>query len=277
MRLSVAIAPAFLLYVLAFPAFAASRSEYDQCNQSKDPDASITACTRILQASNETAHNRAVAYNNRGVANSAKGDYDRAIADYNEAIRLDPKDAFPFNNRGNAYRDKGDNDPAIADYNEAIRLDPKFAQAYLNRGRTNLYAGALPKALADLNRASELDPKHAYTALWLDIVNKRSNLPSRLAQATTQIDMTKWPAPVIRLFLGQLTPEAVLAAADDPNPKTKNERVCGANFFGGIFVLQQGKKDDAARLLRLAAMECPKRFVEYHRAIDELNALGERP
>jgi lipoprotein NlpI len=163
----------------------------------------------------------AFAYNNPCNTYNLKGDYDRAIADCTEAIQLDPKYAFAYNNRGLVYNAKDDHDRAIADYTEAIRLDPKYALAYKNRARVNLYAGALPEAMADLNQARELDPKDAYAALWLDIVNKRSNLPSRLAEATKQIEMTKWPAPVIRLYLGQLTPEAVLAAADDPDLSTK--------------------------------------------------------
>jgi tetratricopeptide (TPR) repeat protein len=98
-----------------------------------------------------------------------------------------------YNNRGEAYRAKGDTDRAIADYNQAMTLDPKYLNAYFNRGRLNLFAGALPKALADFNQASELNPKYAYVAPWLDIANKRSNLPSRLSEARNQIDMTKWP------------------------------------------------------------------------------------
>jgi hypothetical protein len=35
-----------------------------------------------------------------------------------------------------------------------------------------------------------------------------------------RIDMTKWPAPVIRLYLGQMTPDSVLAAADSPDAQT---------------------------------------------------------
>jgi lipoprotein NlpI len=89
--------------------------------------------------------------------------------------------------------------------------------------------------------------------------------------------MTKWPAPVIRLFLGQLTPEAVLAAADDPNANTKKQHVCEANFFGGVLASQQGKRDDAARLFRLAAMDCPKGFVEYDSAIAELQGARRAP
>jgi hypothetical protein len=67
------------------------------------------------------------------------------------------------------------------------------------RGRANFFAGALAKALADLDQASELNPKYAYTALWVDIVNRRSNLPSRLSESMKQIDMSKWPAPLVRL------------------------------------------------------------------------------
>ena len=141
-----------------------------------------------------------------------------------------------------------------------------------------LYADLLPKALADINQASALNPKDAYAALWLDIVNKRSNLPSRLAETAAQINMTEWPAPVIRLYLGQMTPEAVLAAADNPNAETKNGRICEANFYTGEMDLQQGKKDDATRLFRrAAAADCPKSFIEYEGAVAELKALGVKP
>lgn len=43
--------------------------------------------------------------------------------------------------------------------------------------------GRATKALADLGQPKALNPKHAYAAIWLDIVDKRSNLPRRLAGA----------------------------------------------------------------------------------------------
>jgi hypothetical protein len=61
----------------------------------------------------------------------------------------------------------------------------------------------LDKAVADLDQANALDPKNAYSALWLDIAAKRSGLPARLPQAASQVDMTKWPAPLIQLLMGQ--------------------------------------------------------------------------
>ena len=57
--------------------------------------------------------------------------------------------------------------------------------------------------------------------IWLDIVERRNNLPSRLSQTTARVDMKGWPAPVIRLLLGEITPAELLAAAEDPDPKTQ--------------------------------------------------------
>lgn len=89
-----------------------------------------------------------------------------------------------------------------------------------------------------------------------------------------QIDMSKWPAPLIRLYLGELTPDAVLAAADDPDATAKKGRVCEANFYGGELVLQRGAKEEARRLLQLAAADCPRSFIEYDDANAQLKALG---
>ena len=68
--------------------------------------------------------------------------------------------------------------------------------------------------------------------------------------------------------------EAVLAAADDPDPDIKKNQVCEANFYSGEIALQLGKRDDAIRLFKLAAAECPKSYVEYEGARAELKALG---
>jgi tetratricopeptide (TPR) repeat protein len=219
----------------------------------------------------------AVAFNNRANAYRTKGELDRAIEDYNEAVRLDRKYAGAFNNRGNAYRASGEFDRAIRDYDEAIRLAPKDSGTYLNRGLANLYAGSLPKALADLNQSTALDPKFAHTALWREIVDRRSNLPSRLAQAMTQIDMSKWPAPIIRLYLGEMAPEAVLSAAENQNADTKRDQLCEANFYIGELALQRGTKEEAVRLFELAAAECRKSANVWADAKAELKALGAQP
>jgi lipoprotein NlpI len=297
--------------LLPGPASALTQQQIDWCKNKDNaysPDLQISGCTAVIESGKWSGKDLAWAYNGRGVAYNDKYDPDHALQDANEAIRLDPKyavayrtrgsahldkgavdraitdytdgitidpqDADPYIDRGSAYRTKSDFDRAIIDADQSIRLNPKKSIAYFNRGITFLYSGSLPKAVADFNQASELDHKDAYSVLWLEIANKRSNLASRLPQAISQLDMTKWPAPVIRLFLGQLTPEAVLAAAADPDAQTNKGQVCEANFYSGELTLQQGAKDDATRLFRLAAANCIKGFVEEWAANTELKALG---
>jgi len=134
--------------------------------------------------------------------------------------------------------------------------------------------GHCPRPPGRLNQASELDSKYAYTALWLDIVNKRSNLPSRLAAAAKEIDMSKWPAPVIRLYLGQ---SIVLAGfpEHEPDDNTEIAHICEGDFYRAELILQRGDKDKAAALFRAAAVVCPLDYVEHDGAVAELKALGD--
>jgi lipoprotein NlpI len=209
---------------------------------------------------------------NAGIAFYAEGAF--GFANHIETIRLDTKDPDARHNRGAKDQAKSDLNQIIVYYDAAIKHDPKDDDAYFHRGLAKFYAGALPQALADLSQASKLDPQYAYYALWIDIIDKRGNVASGLPQALSKINMTKWPAPVIRLFLGQTTPAAVLAAADDPDANTKRGQVCEANFYSGELALQQGAKEEAARLFRLAAAGCPHEFVEGPSANAELEALG---
>jgi len=176
--------------------------------------------------------------------------------------------------RGIAYRAKGDLDRAMADYHEVIRLDPKLPNAYLELGLAYLYRGNLARAFADVRQASEFHPNDPYGALWVDVVGQRGNLPSRLSEAISNIDMTAWPAPIIRLLLGQTTPSAVLAAADDPDPVKQTGQVCEANFFSGEWALRNEAKDEVRRLFLLAASDCPKSFIQRGAALEELKLLG---
>lgn len=173
-------------------------------------------------------------------------------------------------------RSNNDLERVIARYSETIMLDPKDDDAYFRRGIANFYAGSVPKALSDINRARDLDPNYPYYPLWLHIVAQRGRLPSRLAEAVAHIDMTKWPAPIIRLFLGQTTREAALAAAADPDAQKRREQLCEAHFYIGQIALQQSALDEAAQLFHLAADECPREFVEAPAASAELTVLAGR-
>jgi lipoprotein NlpI len=261
------------LVMLAGPAAA---DDWATCYK-QSGDVAFSACSRAIESESYQASDVAILYNNRGIEYWRKDDNDRAIQDYDQAIKFNPQYAKAFNNRGTAYYDKQDYGHAVDDYSEAIALNPEYPSAYFSRGLAYLYGGTLANAQSDFKQASDLNPKYAYYSLWLNIAERRLNIPSHLAQAATLLDMKAWPAPVVRLFLGEMTPAAVLAAADDMDAKTKREQVCEANFYSGELALLQGAKDDAIRLFRVAASDCPKTFFEWLGANAELKALGIAP
>lgn len=210
----------------------------------------------------------------RGDAYLATGENARAVSDYSEAIRLNPADKETYNSRANAYRNAGDSGHAIADYTDAVRLDPKFVGPYYNRGVVALYGGLEAKALDDFKHVIRLDPQFAYAALWLDIAARRNEQPSQLSEAIKRVDQTEWPAPILFLYVDEMTPEAVLAAADDQDSKTRESAVCEADFYIGELLLLRNDKDKARAPLQAAAESCPKSKPEWWAANNEVKTLS---
>jgi lipoprotein NlpI len=237
-----------------------------------------------------TQNNLGNALQTLGARESGTARLEEAVAAYRAALEERTRARVPLdwattqNNLGDALQALGARESgtarleeAVAAYGEAISLNPKYFSAYFSRGRAYLYGGSLAKAQADFKQANELDPKHVYAALWLDLAERRNNLPSHLAQAAKQLDIKQWPAPVVRLFLGELSPAETLDAADHKDSKTKQGQVCEANFYSAERALSQSTKEEATRLFRLAASDCPHDFIEWDAANAELKALGVAP
>ena len=53
----------------------------DQCDDLRDPDPRIVACTQSIKSGKWKGNNQAINYGNRGQAYEGKGEHDRAIAD----------------------------------------------------------------------------------------------------------------------------------------------------------------------------------------------------
>jgi lipoprotein NlpI len=288
----------------------ATAKDVAACGQAKAPDA-IAGCTKIIEDQQQKPRGRAAAYYNRGNAHAAKGDHDAAIADFDEALKLDPKNASAYNNRGNARNDKGESDAALADFSAAIKQNTRYASAYFNRanllaakgdtaaalkdydtairynkrnvnayiarGSLLLAGGNAAKARADMRQAAALDRRNAYTVLWHDIAERRAKQKGVLAAGKGKgLDLKAWPGPVVQLFAGELKHDAMLAAADSPDPAVKTAHTCEAHFYGGEYALIGGNREEAVKLFGLAAKECPRGFLEGIAAAAELKGLGEK-
>jgi len=214
------------------------------------------------------------AYYNRALSWSEKNDHDRAIADYSAAIQLSPQDPRAHIGRAVELTLQGDYKRAIADYENVIRLDPKSMTGYFGRGRARFYAGDFLPAASDFLRAHQLDPS-IYTALWIHLARKRADIPGErtLAQEAGTSGAGAWPSPIVGLYLGSTTPEAVQKAAVHLEAKRHRDQRCEAAFYIAQWHLLRGAREPAAQLLRDAGSTCPSAFIEHEGAVAELRRL----
>src|SRR6266851_630018 len=202
-RLSIAIL--LLLGQLAVPAWAQWTDEAQKCAETPDPALAFELCTRAIQSGALSGAGLALSYNNRGRAHHLNEDYAQAIKDYGEAIEIDPDYPLAFYNRGLARFDQG------------------------------FFIAAVP----DFVRAVQIDPTKPYRVLALYLAKARGGDPDRemLATNAAQLNLSQWPGPVASLYLDQITPQAVIDAAKDPDPATQRERQCEAYFYIGEYLL----------------------------------------
>ena len=83
----------------------------------------------------------------------------------------------------------------------------------------------------------------------------------------------EWPGPLLRLFLGTMTPDEVRAAAQAPGRDARH-RACAADFYLAAYFQEKRQDDDARRLLQAAADGCPVWAAERGFARAELKRLG---
>ena len=272
-----------------------------------EPAAAIEACTKVIDSGRFSGVDLARAYYSRGTEHGNAGDHDRAISDFNVAIQLDASFAPAFYNRALSWSAKQQHDRAIGDYDAAFKLNPRDSNAvlgraaewiskrdygravadfdeatrlgqpaagYFGRARARFYAADFMGAASDFYRAHQFDPS-VYTALWLYLSRKRADIPGEatLAQDAGTTGAGDWPAPVVGLFLGKLTPEAVRQASVHPNASRQRTQRCEANFYIGQWHLLRGAADAAIPLLREAATNCPNGYTEHEAALAELARL----
>lgn len=237
-----------------------------------EPDRALADCGRAIEIGPDHWMGQVC----RGDIYLARGQVDLALADFDRAVELSSKDPRPYIGRARVFQVRGDLGKALSNLDLAIEINPGTPAIHRLRGALHFQSGHLPEALADLRRSSELDRKDAYTHLWLDLVQRKSGSGRELSDAAKLIDASRWPAPIVRFFLGEISFEALLKSAQDISAQKTREQLCEANFYAGELGLEQ-EADQAVRLLRAAADECPKRFVEWAAAQAELHKLETKP
>ncbi|GLH79021.1 hypothetical protein SSBR45G_39300 [Bradyrhizobium sp. SSBR45G] len=212
-------------------------------------DERIAEFTKVIERSKPATPQVLKARFARAAAYLRKGDVDHAIDDYKLVIQQSSADLLAAFNHAAPHLHQSEPPPTSA-------RDDLRSQAHRALGIASFQAGLLEQSQDEFRRLSEMDPQNAEAALWLDLARRRAGLPSDLADRAKRLDMRKWPAPIVRLFLGQETTEAVLAAANRDDPAMRTARRCEASFFAGELMLEQSRETDAMRLIDRALAEC---------------------
>ncbi len=141
---------------------------------------------------------------------------------------------------------------------------------HFNRGR---FAQAVP----DLHRAVAADPEDAYRVLWLYLAQARAGQGGRaeLKDNARRLDLSDWPEPVVRMFLGELSAQAVADMGKANATRKDKERRAEAYFYVGQQQLMAGHKDKAAAFFRAVVKTGITNFTEYTGAKAELKRLGD--
>lgn len=218
----------------------------------------------------------AAAYLNRAAAYNKMGFFDWAIEDTTAATHLRPDFSSAYHNRGSFYLTKGEFDRAAEDYSKAIDLQPRFGDAYNHRGHARFFLGRFEDAAGDFRQRARIDPADAASSAWLYLALERSGQSGKeeLARRAASMDLTRWPGPVLALFLGHLTPAQMMDDMKRLEGRERPERECEAAFYLGQFHLLQGRLEEARRHFRAAVDFGFFTFVEHIGAKAELQRMN---
>lgn len=216
----------------------------------------------------------------RGQIYAAQGDLPDAIADLSEAIKLEPGSGALYSVRGDVQAAAGATDAALSDYIEAIRLTPcRAATSACEYRRAGIIAfSSGDDDRANLEFAKALDEPDApedvltsdrlYTLLWqaLALQRGRRDDTTALAAGTEGLDLSRWPGPLVRYYLGRIPEDELQQAAQDSDPATAVQQACDLDFYVASRALVDGRASAAAAGFEAALQACPPTRVEFDAA-----------
>lgn len=171
---------------------------------------------------------------------------------------------------------------AAALYTKAVESgdlnESQLADALHYRGNANFFLGKFGAASNDYVVSLRANPSNLYVTLWLFLSRQYDGQDGavELANYTRKQDLFYWPGPVASLYLGKMSVEDVLFAANDPflDKQTQLEQTCEAYYYAGQYALLNGDKAGAIKLFRAALATGVTAFIEYDAARTALERLG---
>lgn len=276
-RSTIAVVMCAALSAISSEVLAAAYDDFARgvsANLQGDHALAVTSFSAAIAAGDLNPTLLPTAYRGRAIAYMRQRQCKNAIGDLNEFVRLKPGDVQGLELRGDAFACAGDFSSAEADLTTVISARPDYP-SYWSRARVRWRLKKYTEAADDFAHVAALQPENAYALLWLEVSRARGGAldPKIGEHDLKQLDSSDWPAPLIKLFVGDAQPEAMSAAASRGDSDKIAGQQCEAEFYVAEWWLARKDAASAKPLLESAAQKCPKNFVEYGEARFELGTL----
>ena len=217
------------------------------------------------------------AYYQRGICKNDQRRFSAAIEDFTKVLDVDPSDLLVRFCRAKAYKNNGQDDKALDDYKKIELADKNNQMVVRQIGFVYYETGDLASAEKQFARSLELLPTDMYSAIFLHIVKAKLGKPSDIAKNAEGIkDPAVWPAPVMLMFAGKLSPEKAIEDAATGKPD-EQWQLSGAYFYAAQKALAEGDKAKAAALFKKCVDTKDSMGLEFNYAKKELEALSKAP
>ena len=234
----------------------AAKDAWKKCSKANDTETKLRECSVAIESGTLSKDVVAKALWIRASAYEERGDYDQAIRDLDESVKLMPSASPIVDTRGWQYVRKFDYKRAIQDFDQSIQLDPKNRHAYANRGVAEFLSGDFADAENDFAMSQRLAPKpvRVYPALERILAGLREAKEKGVKPDANAIkfegDLTQWPGQIVAYYMGGISQDAVLHAAQVPFERERKWKLCQAYFFLGEHALIEGNREEAMELLQ---------------------------
>lgn len=249
-----------------------------QAKRRQAAEQAIAQASVKIESGDPTDKSLAVAFRARAAARNRLLQHAEAAMDLSRAVDLDPFNPLYYEERAITHLKLREFKQANLDLEMALGLDSSRLSLRREKGRLAFYRGDYQEAAQALTRlARDADGEtFVYSVLWLELAIRRGHLerPSRLDLAERELGGHRWPAPILQMYQGKISPAEAIAAAAAPDARVALEQQCEAYFYAGQEYLLRQEPQQARAAFEAAIATGMTDFLEYDWAARELEVLA---